>query len=478
MRYLDHPVQTRTLSDFQRVASSELETSFQGEIRTKKELNPKSAGFLKSHVYQGTDDRSHRKLPPNHAKQDFVPSATMAQQMKAEFFATAKSEVERQTGDADATRAVARAFRKSGIDRDSAALLTGTQVRNVLQRLSLQPTAGPVRHPNFDMPTPYEMNDLQLAPFDPSGREGPAAVTVGWDDVPATVRDRNASIAQDRPQGINKNQARMFKASDGNSDYFVKGASPREIAMERATCQMAAKLGLQDNFLPVATRDAGGEQFMVAPFLPGVSLKAALTDGSLADHPAMKNVSDERLAELFLFDWVREETDRNTGNVWLGQDGRVYGIDNESALGATVSRSKHSIEHSLKNGTAISSYGLGRVAGRDNAFMTMLCQRHGIDNKNLSQDELQQRAKALPFPAAFAAKLIKEEAAIVQDLKDQGINPRFFQEGIAMLKDVVAKGGQLTLADLFDTSATKLPKLTGKALGDETASLFNAFGNG
>ena len=30
----------------------------------------------------------------------------------------------------------------------------------------------------------------------------------------------------------------------------------------------------------------------------------------------------------------------------------------------------------------------------------------------------------------------------------------------------------------LDTSAAKLPKLTGKALSDETESLFNAFGNG
>jgi hypothetical protein len=303
----------------------------------------------------------------------------------------------------------------------------------------------------FPQLTGDEIGASQLTSFDPGGHER-GRTTTGWGGAVDAGRRRAAALGD--VGGASKNLADMWTMNKGDAKWFVKGGSDQEVRMESATRGLAEQLGLQDHVLPVQTRTQGegadAKNYMITPFVEGTDLKDIRKQGDPTQHPALsqENLSDDRLMQLYLMDFLTAQSDRNPGNVRVGQDGSVLAIDNESSMGATNHTNANVTKAALKAGSTIGGSGLSRTT-KENAFLDLILRRKGLDPKAMAGPEVIEALADVPLPAEFLTRVADSRGDVEAMFERQGVNPRYYQEGAALLGHEGARAGGGTLGGLL-----------------------------
>lgn len=131
----------------------------------------------------------------------------------------------------------------------------------------------------------------------------------------------------DEETRVSANAETIYTAKINGRDYFVKGVgSSRGAANEALVSFFAIRLGLIEHSAPTVWYEIDGRNFAVSELMPG---KTVESDEELGK----ASVTNDRLMELFLFDYLVGSYDRIPQNVYMAADGRPKLIDNEGSLG-------------------------------------------------------------------------------------------------------------------------------------------------
>lgn len=191
-----------------------------------------------------------------------------------------------------------------------------------------------------------------------------------YDDFPNVeefISDIEQGVYQEREASsgiVSQNQGNIYT---GKGYFIKKVVGARNAANEVIVPIIAMRLGLQVHAVPAVWYQIGEDHYVVTKLMDGNSLEKV---SELADENKFQGkLLDDKLIELFLFDFLVGSYDRTITNVFFN-GGNITLIDNEGSLGLDG----HGKQVGIKSG-------ISRV-GNKSPFLAAFFQKHGIKQVN------------------------------------------------------------------------------------------------
>ena len=256
--------------------------------------------------------------------------------------------------------------------------------------------------------------------------------------VEEAFRTHATSGSSSESSVVSQNQGDVFSFVFEDQKFFAKKTVEQGGGNEAFVPYLAMRLGLGAHANPTVWYQVGDDHFAVTRWVQGHSAK----DTTIAE--GVQKLPDERLIELFVFDYLVASFDRTTTNVFLTEDGRVTLIDNEGSLGMTGRREP---TKGLPTGAA-------RV-GMKSAFLYAFMQRHGLKASTAFppprfKKSVPEKLLAAPVPLQIVKTVvtIADEICTVLDLLGMKAQVPALRTGILHLSQL-AQRGQFTVGDLL-----------------------------
>ena len=232
---------------------------------------------------------------------------------------------------------------------------------------------------------------------------------------------------------VSQNAGSIFTAEISGKMYFIKKMKDaRGAATETIVPFLAMRLGLTAHMSPTVWYQVGDDNFAVTPIMKG-----AVTNSS--EEIAKSDIPNERLLELFLFDYLVGSYDRIPQNVFIDASGQAKLIDNEGSLGISG------------HGTAVkSTKGFSRI-GYKSAFLAAFMNRIGATLNIFHPRGATMLPKAFDtvlIPEALLLKIVNIGREIITLLHIMGLPDQNIVVAIKHL-NTLAEKGKVTVSDIL-----------------------------
>jgi hypothetical protein len=180
-------------------------------------------------------------------------------------------------------------------------------------------------------------------------------------------RNREPEGSNSSSNVVTQNAKDVFNFVFEDQRFFAKKTIAQGGANEAFVPYLAMRLGLGAHVTPTVWYEIDGNHFAVSRWVDGASADGNTIQSGTSTTP------DERLLELFIFDYLVASFDRTVTNVFLPKEGAPILIDNEGSLGLNGER-----KSIVKPQT-----GAARI-GRKSAFLLgPIAERLGITGFNV-----------------------------------------------------------------------------------------------